>query len=196
MSFSLSLIIFDFFLMTLCLMNRSNQFLITGLIFFILCSSNLSISSLDTIIGILNSFSISFLIFSFLSFNSIPFNSVKSFSNSKDYFLVLKIDYFAYFLSIFSQYFRYYSLGFSSYIFTKLFWNFLKIKILYLSNFWIIPVYFVTEIIPSYICLRKVFEKFMKTKYCISNYFVPQIFPCYIFIIFFWKNSWKQNIVF
>ena len=117
--------------MTLCLMNRSNQFLITGLIFFILCSSNLSISSLD----ILNSSSISFLIFSFLSFNSISFNSVKSFSNSKDYFLLLKIDYLAYFLSIFSQYFRYYSLGFPSLYIHKTFLKFFENKNIVFKQF-------------------------------------------------------------
>ena len=61
--FSLSIIIFDFFHITFCLINRSNQFLLIRLIFLNSCSSNLSISSLDTIIGLKNSFSISLSIF-------------------------------------------------------------------------------------------------------------------------------------
>ena len=216
MSFSLSLIIFDFFLMTLCLMNRSNQFLITGLIFFILCSSNLSISSLDTIIGTLNSSSISFLIFSFLSFNSIPFNSVKSFSNSKDYFLLLKIDYFAYFLSIFSQYFRCYSLGFPSLYIHKTFlkffenknivfkqflnnsslfcyWNY-SFSSIFTKSFWKIyenEILYFKLFRPSDFPLLYIhnffLKKFMKTNYCILSYLLLR-FPLVIYSWKFFEN--------
>ena len=48
--------------------NQSNHFLIIGLIFFIFCSSNLSISSLDIITGIRKSSSIALLVFSFSIF--------------------------------------------------------------------------------------------------------------------------------
>ena len=80
-------------------------------IFFTSCSSNLSISSLDTVMGLLNSISNFLSIFYFLSFNSLSFKSIKSFSNPKIVFFIFKIGYFAYFLSIFSQYFPSYSLG-------------------------------------------------------------------------------------
>ena len=89
LSFNLSLIILSFFPITFLSINRSNHFLIIGLIFLISCSSNLSISSLDTIIGLWNSSSISLLIFSFLSFSSLPFNPIKYFSNSKRPFFYL-----------------------------------------------------------------------------------------------------------
>ena len=88
LSFNLSLIIFGFFSITFLLINRSNHFLIIDLIFFTSYSTNLSISSLDTMIGLSNSFSISLLIFSVLSFNSLPFNLIKSFSNSKRLFFL------------------------------------------------------------------------------------------------------------
>ena len=225
MSFSLSLIIFDFFLMTLCLMNRLNQFLITGLIFFILCSSNLSISSLDTIISMLNSSSISFLIFSFLSFNSIPFNSVKSFSNSKDYFLLLKIDYFAYFLSIFSQYFRYYGLGFPSLYIHKIFLKFFENKnivfkqflnnsilfcysnysflYIFTNTFWKIyenEILYFKLFCPSdfpFLYIHNFFfEKIHKNKILYFKLFVTQISPPYIFMKIFWKTYENKILYF
>ena len=52
--------------------------------------------------------------------------------------------------------------------------------------FWVTSTYIITQIFCSYI-FTKNFEKFMKTKYCISNYFVTQIFCSYIFTNFFWK---------
>ena len=84
------------------------------LIFFISFCSNLFISSIDTIIGLKTSSSVSLVIFTSLSFNSISLNSIKSFSNSKRLFLIFKNCFFVYCLSIFSQYSCFYSLSSAS----------------------------------------------------------------------------------
>ena len=81
-----------------------------GLIFLIYFRSNLSISSLHTIIGLKNSSSISLLGFTTLSFSYLFFNSIKSFFNFL--FFTFKNWIFCIFVSIFSQYFRFYKLGF------------------------------------------------------------------------------------
>ena len=94
--------------------------LLIGLTFFISFSLNLSISSVDTIISLKNSPSITFSFFTFLSFNSLSFNSIKSFSNSKRLFLSLKIGSFAYCLGILSQYFPFYNLSFPSLYINKM----------------------------------------------------------------------------
>ena len=103
-----------------------------GLVFFISFCSNLSISSIDTIVGLKNSSSISLLIFT-----SLPFNLIKSFSNSKRVFFTFKFGVFlAYFLSIFSQYFCLYSLGFPSlYVHKNFLKDFWKEKMLYSKQF-------------------------------------------------------------
>ena len=67
-----------------------------GLTFFIMICENLSILSIDTIMGLKNSFSISLLInAASLSFNFHSFSSINSFSNSKRLFFVFKNSSFA-----------------------------------------------------------------------------------------------------
>ena len=83
------------------LVNHSYQGFLIGLIFLISFFSNLSMSSIDTTIGLENSYSISRLIFISLSFNSISFSSIKSFSNSKRLFFTFK-NWFFYILSKYS----------------------------------------------------------------------------------------------
>ena len=112
---------------------------LVGFSFFISFSSNLSKSSIGTIIGLSNSSSISLLIFTSISFNSLSFNSVKSFSNSERLSLLLKIVTFAYYLSILSQYVRFYNLNVLSfsflYICKKHVKKILKQKQIYLKQF-------------------------------------------------------------
>ena len=90
----------------------------------------------------------------------------KKFVTLKGYFLPLKFGYFAYFVYIFSQCLRSYSLCFPSLYIHK---NVLKIlwnqKTTYSYDFWVISSYFVTRIFRSSIYSKKLFEKYMKTKY-------------------------------
>ena len=106
-----------------------------GLIFFICFCSNLSISSIDKIIGLKNR-SIACLIFTSLSFNFLSFNSIKSFSNSKNFIFAFKNGSFSYFLIIFYHYFCFYSLGFPSLYINKKFLKNLKMEnIIFKSDF-------------------------------------------------------------
>ena len=159
------------FLFHFLLINRSNHFLVIGIIFFNSCSSNILISFLDTIVGLWSSSSISLLIFSLLSFNSLSVSSVKYFF--KTIFLPLKIVNFAYFLSISPHYFRPYYLGFPSLYIHK---NLLK-------NLW-----------KQNIIFKLFFSDFML--FCYSDFTFLYININYIFTKIYWKNLWKQNVVF
>ena len=91
---------------------------------------NLSISSTDTLIGLKNSSSISFLIPVSLYLNSLFFNSLKCFSGSKRLFLTSRILFSYYCRSIPSQYVFFYSFVVSNdpclYIIKIIFRRFLK----------------------------------------------------------------------
>lgn len=108
------------------LVNQSYQlyqvvFFANGL-YFIFFFSNLSISSIDTLISLKNCSSFSFPIFISLAFNSLSFNSFKFFSNSKKLFFIFRIRsysilyfcLFIYCLNILSPYVRFCSFVVSS----------------------------------------------------------------------------------
>ena len=81
---------------------QSYQVFLIDFIFFKLFCSNLSITSIDTIIGLKNSYFISFFLFTTLPFKSLSSSTIKCFSNSKKLLFEFKeIGTFSYFLSIF-----------------------------------------------------------------------------------------------
>ena len=85
------------------------MFFAKGLLFIISFSLNLTILSINTIVGLKNSSSSNLLIFISLSFNSLCLNSLKTSSNSKGYSLPLEFCFFVYCLSILSKYFHFYN---------------------------------------------------------------------------------------
>lgn len=104
---------FVLFLTTSYSINWSNPFLITGLIFYISCSSKLSKYSLDTQNQLMKpAYEPAFVCTLSVLYHLIPSNL----------FLILKDDG-AYFLSTFLQYFRSYSLGFPPLYITVFFWK-------------------------------------------------------------------------
>ena len=123
------------------IVNQPYQVFLIGFIFFIFFSSNLSLSSIDTIIGLKNSSSISLLNFISLSLNSPSFDSITSFTNSKRLFFTF-INWFFYILLfkyclsiIISQNFRFHNLdSLSLYIHE----NKLRQNILYFKRFQLI----------------------------------------------------------
>ena len=94
------------------------------LFFFNSFCSNLSISSIDKVIGLKIVPLFFFLLFSSVSFSSLSLDSILVlyifFLILKGCFLPLKIGFFAYCLSILSQYFRFYNLNVLSFSFLYL----------------------------------------------------------------------------
>ena len=81
---------------------QSYQVFLIDFIFFKLFCSNLCITSINTIIGLKNSYFISLFLFTTLSFKSLSSSTIKCFSNSKKLLFEFKeIGTFSYFLSIF-----------------------------------------------------------------------------------------------
>ena len=84
---------------------------------------------------------------------------------------------FKWFLSNFNRFY------YSDFLFLYIYEKFLK-------NLWKQNILFQTILLLGFSLLKdlqKFFEKFMETKYCVSNYFVAWIFPSYIFTKLFWK---------
>ena len=120
------------------------------LIFFFSFYSNSSVSSIDTIFCLRNSYFISLLIFTCLPFNPLSSNSIKYFSNSKRMFFIFSIC-----LSTFSQIILV-LIGwiFYPYIFKTMSETFLKTRNVIFkknsSDFWVISSNFIIWIFHPY----------------------------------------------